>query len=66
MPTSASFCIVICVDVTIVTTGSRPLFLITAKIDSVRNIVEFIDKNNWQDRHIASHSLIGLTICMLD
>jgi hypothetical protein len=31
---------VVCVDVTIVTTGSKPLFLTTAKIDSARKIVE--------------------------
>ena len=42
MPTNASFCIMVCVDVTIVTTGSKPLFLITDKIDSVKKLLLFV------------------------
>ncbi len=46
MPTNASFCMIVCVDVIIVTTGSKPLFLTTAKIDSVRKNGRNICENN--------------------
>ena len=40
IPTSASFCMVVCVDVTNATTGTKPLCLTTDKIDSTRKIIE--------------------------
>ena len=36
IPSNASFCMVLCVDVIIVTIGCKPLFLTTANIDSAK------------------------------